>query len=672
MAAFFIKNKHISKKTTTFWVVLSSLFATPCLYSSAAQAQETILYSSEAQDNTDMTAEAAQPVDSVNNSSDDPTDEPAENVKDKSNDQDWGSTASDEHVSFDIEIICSNEEIKTILEKYLDLYKYRSLDDLSSFELQRLLEAAQGNIRALTGTQGYFSPEITIDVVSAEERTPPSELPLITIQVDPGTITIVEGMELHYEGDIAERENDILINSFKRRMRWSWAMREGDPFSQANWSNAKSNMLSRLTAQYYPAGKISASQATINADDNTANLSITLDSGPRFYLGDYNIYGLQRYDERLIRNFARLKAGDDYLQDDLLKAQQRLAESGYFDTVYVYIDPEDPNPEAAKINVFALEGYKNTMTFGPGYSTDNGMRLTMDYRNNQVPILGWQAITSLRLDQKNQKAETTLSAIPNDKYWRTVIYGKLENLDKSDEKTKSARFRFGHSFISEENDKSYYLQYDKARVENINGIESVQAISINTGLSWRRFNSMTRPHKGWGMGLDVGVGTTFGDSKTPFVRINAKVLKFLPFEKRRNGRFVVRTEVGAILAKQDRPMPSTLKFRTGGDTTVRGYAYRYIGVNEENHVTTSGRYMLAGSLEYRRPILHNGRMTDFEWAVFTDLGAVSNQYKKLFNFYHSVGAGVRWNSPLGPLNADMAFGFKHKGMRLHFTMGFFF
>ena len=670
MAAFSIKNRYISLRSPFLELLICLLFCL-CFYSPLILAQEAPPVSSDSETHTDaksLNTEAAQANLDESNEEQDQDQEKAK----RNNDQDWSVSTDQEQVNFDIEIICPDEEIKEMLEKYLDLYKYRVLDDLSAFELQRILEATQKNIRSLTGTKGYFSPEITVDVISPEQRTPPNELPLIKIGVEPGTITTVQGMELNYEGDITQRDEDILIKSFKRRMRWSWAMREGDPFSQTAWSTAKSNMLSRLTAQYYPAGKIVASKAAIDLESNSANLSVTLDSGPRFYLGDYNIIGLKRYDEKIIRNFARLEAGDDYLQDDLLKAQQRLAESGYFDTAYVFIFPNDPDPENAKINIYVVEAYKHTMTVGPGYSTDHGMRLTFDYRNNQIPILGWQSVTSLRLDQTNQKAETTLSAIPNDNYWRTVAYGKLENLDRSDEKTKSIRLRFGHSLTAEEKDKSYYLQYDRARLENANGIEDVQAFTLNTAHIWRRFNSMTNPRKGWGLSLDFGVGSTFGNTNTPFVRINAKALKFLPFEKRRDGRILLRGEVGAILAKRDRPMPSTLKFRTGGDTTVRGYAYRYIGVNEANNVTTAGRYMFVGSIEYRRPILKNDRMTGFEWAIFADTGAVTNDYDKLLNFYHGVGAGVRWNSPIGPLNVDLAYGLKTESLRLHFTMGFFF
>ena len=37
-----------------------------------------------------------------------------------------------------------------------------------------------------------------------------------------------------------------------------------------------------------------------------------------------------------------------------------------------------------------------------------------------------------------------------------------------------------------------------------------------------------------------------------------------------------------------------------------------------------------------------------------------------------VGAGVRWRSPVGPLQADLAYGLKAKSVRLHLRLGFTF
>ncbi|MGL4666346.1 MAG: autotransporter assembly complex protein TamA, partial [Saezia sp.] len=586
--------------------------------------------------------------------------------------EDWRQNSTEEKPQFDLQVTSSHPDIEELLKKHLELYKYRMLADLSNLELRRLLEYTEKNITTLTGTQGYFSPDIQIKLIPSDQRTEGSLLPLITIHVDPGEITTISELELLFEGDIADSQTDILISSLRRRLRWGWAMREKDSFTQSGWGNAKSNMLTRLTSQYYAAGKIARSKATIDPETNTAKLSITLDSGARFYLGEYKIETLERYSERLVRNFARLREGDDYLLDELNNAQQRLMESGYFDAVYVYVLPEDPHPEKADIHITLREAYYQQMTIGPGYSTDSGARLTFKYRHNEVPILGWQLNSSLNIDQDKQHIDFSLLSIPNDDYWRWGTSGKLANEEQNNERTKSIQLNYGKSYTSAKVDRSYFVQYDRAQTKNLTNKElsDVRAISLNTALTWRYFNNLISPRSGWGVALELGGGSTLGNSSTPFLRVNTKAQLLLPFEHRRNGHIILRGNIGGVFIKEGYPIPKTLLFLTGGDKTVRGYAYESISVNGVNdEVTSAGKYMLVGSIEYQRPIRINDRVSNYSWAAFIDTGAVTNRWDKL-NFNTGVGAGVRWKSPVGPLNADLAYGLKSNSIRLHFNIGF--
>ena len=125
------------------------------------------------------------------------------------------------------------------------------------------------------------------------------------------------------------------------------------------------------------------------------------------------------------------------------------------------------------------------------------------------------------------------------------------------------------------------------------------------------------------------------------------------------------------MARQTAQIPVTQLFLTGGDTTVRGYGYRAIGARTENNQLYGGRYLGLASVEWQRPIVHNGVMTDWESAVFVDAGAVADRVGDL-DPRVGVGAGVRWRSPVGPLQADLAYGVQAKQLRLHLRLGFSF
>jgi translocation and assembly module TamA len=162
------------------------------------------------------------------------------------------------------------------------------------------------------------------------------------------------------------------------------------------------------------------------------------------------------------------------------------------------------------------------------------------------------------------------------------------------------------------------------------------------------------------------------------VRLLARWLHYQPLGRvqatqgpARQSRLAWRAEAGAVLARSSAQLPVTQLFLTGGDTTVRGYGYRAIGARTNNGQLFGGRYLAVGSAEWQRPIVWQGEMTDWESTLFVDAGAVADQPGDL-HARVGVGAGLRWRSPVGPVQADLAWGVQAKELRLHLRLGFSF
>ena len=64
-------------------------------------------------------------------------------------------------------------------------------------------------------------------------------------------------------------------------------------------------------------------------------------------------------------------------------------------------------------------------------------------------------------------------------------------------------------------------------------------------------------------------------------------------------------------------------------------------------------------------------MTDWEGALFVDAGSVADKPADL-HAKVGVGAGVRWKTPVGPLQIDLAYGVAVQKWRLHLNVGFVF
>ena len=590
-----------------------------------------------------------------------------------------GGQTSLQILAFDIEILAP-PEIQDYLQRHIELQRYRELSDLDASELARLLTAAQSNVKDLLGTLGYFAPEISLVVQDTPQN--PKAARRVQITVQPGDAVKISEVKIDFVGAIAE---DDAAQVQRRTIRANWALRPGMAFTQAQWSAAKSQSLRLLTVRRYPVGQILTSRADIDPDASTASLSITLDSGPAYQLGDVKITGTQRFDAELVARLARLKPGADYDQGQLLEAQQRLSDSGFFDSVYVSLDTAAGSASQAPVLIQLREAKLQKIVLGVGVSTDSGPRLSLEHTHNQVPGIGWRAISKLSLDRATRSLGSELTSPPGESGWRWVTSALIQSQTSGSFDVNSQRLRLGRTKGGERIDRNFYLQYDRARVSGsagpaaLDSPRSADALSANYALTQRNFDSLPFPSSGYGLGGELGGGVTLGSNRQPYLRGQVRWLGLVSLADAdagaratlRAGRVALRAEGGAVLARTGAELPTTQLFLTGGDTTVRGYAFRSIGSELSGGATAAGRYLAAGSVEWQRPIVVNDTLTDWESTVFIDAGAVADQLGDL-RAKVGVGVGARWKSPVGPLQIDVAYGVAVKKLRLHLSVGFTF
>ena len=133
----------------------------------------------------------------------------------------------------------------------------------------------------------------------------------------------------------------------------------------------------------------------------------------------------------------------------------------------------------------------------------------------------------------------------------------------------------------------------------------------------------------------------------------------------RNDDLQLRAEGGIVVAGSRQGIPSTFLFRTGGDQTVRGYAFESLGVRQGDAVL-GGRYLVIGSAEYTHWFAPS-------WGI----AAVRRRrqrlgHGRLRSRCSAYGTGARFRTPIGPVRVDVAYGEDVKSWRLHFSVGFVF
>ena len=574
--------------------------------------------------------------------------------------------------AFDVAVRTQPEfsALRELVEKHIELQRYRAVTDLDDAELARLMALAEQDVRHLVGTLGYFSPVIRI---TREEAL----RPVIAITIEPGPTTTVGNASINFAGDIAE-STDVGAQAQRDAIRRNWLLPPGQRFTQNGWDEAKTKALRDLVVRRYPAGKLQESLADIDPAGNQANLSLKLASGPLYRLGPLQITGVSRYNPVLVPRLAQLREGAEYDQKALVDAQQRIGASGYFDSATVFIDP-DGDPLAAPVQVQVREARMQKIVLGVGASTDSGPRVSLEHSHNKAAGTDWRAVTKLQLEKKAPSLQTEWTSLPDEANWRWVGLARGERIDDNTLITNAQRLRFGRTQQSERIDRNIYVQYDRARVSGTGLVGNTNAdtgdgsaVSGNYVWTGRYFDSLPFPRKGYGLGFELGGGFTLSAAATakrqPFTR---GVARWLGIHTLDGSRIAMRAETGAVLARDTARVPSSSLFRTGGDSTVRGYGYRDIGIRLPSGIIGPGRYMAVGSVEWQRPIKSNGLPTDFENTLFIDAGGVADRPQEL-RASVGIGTGVRWKSPIGPLQIDLAYGVKTRQLRLHTTVGFVF
>ena len=611
--------------------------------------------------------------------------------------------------SFDIRIEAP-DDIAKFVERYLELKRYQKVSDISLPELRDLLALSETQIRQLLGTRGLFTPVITQQLEEAPADG--SALPQVVITIDPGQQAQVSSVDLQFSGPVTDYAP---AQSQLAQARDLWTLQEGEGFTQDAWSKSKSQTLRGLQAERFPTARLDSSRAEIDPDHSTAKLQALYVSGPLYRYGPLTIEGTQRYDPVIIERLAQVRTGEDYRQQDLLEAQERLLDSGYYDSAIVTLDTRpESDPDNAPVNVSVREARLKKLVLGVGFSTDRGPRTSVDFTHNKDPLLGLRSVSRLQLDQKLQAFSSNLMSIPDEKLWRWTGGVNVVREDLDDRIQRTEQLKFGRAKAGRSIDRSYYLQYDHSKTTYETGDPvSAQALSGHYTWTYRRFNSTTRPTGGFGIGLEAGAGITVQPTQEPFGRLVGRYLGFLSLDRpigqafsealpsgsqikaaavgdapaiadaplvvaptaetyarRRNGELVVRLDAGGVFARDGLVIPHNLMFLAGGNATVRGYGYQELGITNDEGYTDPGRFLLAGSLEYRRPWLRDGEPTDFDIVTFVDAGTVANKASELSKVKVGVGAGMLWNSPVGPVQAALAYGVDAKQFRLHLNLGF--
>lgn len=581
-------------------------------------------------------------------------------------------------------------DLDELLEKNLDLERFRGNPRMDREQLQRLVRDTPEQAKNLVATAGYYTPVVTVRVDTTGAK------PLVIVDVDPGQPVTVDKVELELRGFDPTPPLAASEPYDTEGLKRSWALKTGSVFRQAEWESAKRALLREVVQTRYPRAQLVDTQAVVDPETHKVSLLVVLDSGPELRFGELRIEGLKRYDASIIRNLDKIRPGDYYSESALQSFQARLQDTGYFASVEVSADmssilgeqieagQESQQAEAEGASAGAAvetrpakrgpapllplvvrvtENKQQNVSAGLGFSTNTGNRAQLNYDN--LNVWGTRFKSALTMETKKQAAHANFYFPTTERGYNDSAGASFERSDISNEITAVTTISAKRNWGGTNLERSLTFEF-LSENKTVVGLEQTRSKSLplTYAITKRSLDSLLFPTRGYVINAQVGGALLPVLTDERFVRVAGKAVYYRPLGEK--GELIVRGEMGALGSKEKRGVPAVYLFRAGGDQSVRGYGYQELGV-KEGDATIGGRYMLTGSAEYQywfKP----------KWAIaaFYDAGNAADTVKTAMTPKSGYGLGGRYKSPVGPINVDVAYGHAVHKYRLHFSLGFTF
>jgi len=549
--------------------------------------------------------------------------------------------------------VVAPKEIKTLMMQHLETARAARLGErMDAEEMARLQRQSELTARDLLATEGYFSPQVesAVEWLDGDWR--------VDYLIVPGVRTHVRSVKLGFDGGLKKDEDEARLRA---RIERSFPLKQGMPFRQADWDTAKLVVLRPLLVDTYPTARIAASEARIDPAAHAADLSLTVDSGPAFVYGATVIQGVKRYPEAIVRNLSPMKPGQPYRQQDLLDYQAILEGSSYFAQATVSVDPDPELASALPIQVEVVERPEKRFSVGAGFSTDTGARVQASWLHRNILDRGMRLKFDTRIETSRQTGTAELAWPRDEEGYENSLGLQRKQEDIEGQETRSTVLAAKRNRTRGQIETTLSLQFqteDQRIAEVVNA--SNQALTLNYGWIQRNVGRGFYPRRGYVLSLQGGGALEALLSDTSFLRLYGRHTQYFPVGK--NGRLILRGELASVLARRREGIPTDFLFRAGGDNSVRGYAYQSLG-RTLNGAVESVRYLATGTVEYNY-------FVDRNWgvALFVDAGDAADSPASLSPVF-GYGVGVRYSSPVGPINLDLAYGEATQKFRLHFSLG---
>jgi outer membrane protein insertion porin family len=528
---------------------------------------------------------------------------------------------------------------------------YTKADRYSRAKLNADVEA----LRSYYLNRGYL--EFHVD--STQVAISPDKQDIsITINITEGDRYVVTGVRL--EGNYLGKEDE-----FKTLVK----IKPGEAYNAQQVAETTKGFTDYFGNFGYAFAQVEA-RPEIDRANNRVGIVLLADPSRRAYVRRVNISGNNRTRDEVIRREFRQFESSWYDAGKIKLSRDRIDRLGFFKEVNLETVDVPGAPDQVDLNVVVEEKPTGSLQLGAGFSSAEKLALSFSVRQENAFGTG----NFLGLEVNTSKYNRTLVVNWVDPYFTADGISRAIDLYHRSSKpyadqggnyelvTQGGGLRFGVPF-SELDTVFFGAALERTTVKRGTNIPATYLKYVDTfgetsnvvplTVGWARDNrdSTVTPSRGSLKRVAAEIAL-IGDAR--YARANFQYQDYVPLN--RNFTFALNGELGWGQGLGGRPFPVFKNFYSGGLGSVRGFEQGTLGPRDVTGASIGGPKKITLNAELIAPFPGAGKDKSLRWFAFADVGNVYGEDEKvsLQDMRASVGVGLSWISPIGPLNIALA------------------
>ncbi|MEO9212603.1 MAG: BamA/TamA family outer membrane protein [Caulobacteraceae bacterium] len=537
----------------------------------------------------------------------------------------------------------------------------------NALDARRRARDAATDVIELLRSEGYYAGAADPDVL-------PGEPPRAVVRIAPGTRFHLSGATVQWVGGAPDAASAAAATG-------ALHIPAGAPGRAADVLAAEGRVVAALQKQGYADAETRPREVVVDYAQDSVTPTYRIAPGERVRLGAIVVKSKGRSRVRWLRSLAPWKPGDLYDPVKVAKLEQRLVDTGVYNSATVALAPKDEETAGRRpVIVTLVDRPPHTIEAGATYSTSQGSAVDpigqglgadsnlqgsgADARFILYNRLGVAdtLTTTLHLYDIQQKLAVE-EVLPD---WRRPdqilrVGGAIARdlTPAYDDQGVGVRLEVERhftktTFVTVGAAAEYVSTLDKSAV-NADGQPLGKAITIFVpsllgAVALDRSNSVLDPTRGWRVEARAEPTLVTGDRNLAFVKLQTQVSGYLPFGPDARTVLAGRLKLGEIAGGSIPDVPVDRRFYAGGGGSVRGYGYQQVGPRLSNNTPEGGTSLAEASVEVRQKLTRQLGVV-----AFADVGAVGVGPAPGFNHPGvGVGLGLRYDLGFGPFRLDVA------------------